>query len=179
MTGREQLNQLFDEFRHEAFRLETLPFYGVPGEAITMARYAAGEPLPDPPQPSRWTTEIREMVESGRRMPHVWLVSEPLTMYQRAAVDWFYPYQAAVGRETFILTPDSSLTEEATTAGDYWMFDSATVVMMRYDETGDIVSRDVVIDPSEVAYRVDLRDRLLATAEPFKHWLAGWRQRAR
>lgn len=179
MTGREHLDKLFDEFQVEAFRLETLPFYGVPGEAETQARYEAGEPLPDPPQPSRWTSEIRELVNAGRRMPHVWLVTEPLTMYQRSAVDWFYPYQAAVGRETHILTPHSPLVEEATKTGDYWMFDSASVVLMRYDETGDIVTRDLVADPAEVAYYVDFRDRLLARAVPFREWLAQWRQRVR
>ncbi len=179
MSKQDQLDQLFDEFKDEAFRLETLPAYGIPAEASNEARYAAGEPLLDPPQPSAWTNEIREIIESGRRMPHVWLVTEPLTMYQRAGVDWFYPYQAAVGRETYILTPDSPLVDEATKTGDYWMFDSASVALMRYDDTGDFLGTDVLTDPADVAYYVDLRDRLLATAQPFRQWLAGWRQRVR
>lgn len=179
MGKQDELDTLFDEFKVEAFRLETLPAYGIPAEASNEARYAAGEPLPDPVQPSPWTTEIQEIVESGRRMPHVWLVTEPLTMYQRSGVDWSYPYQAAVGRETYILTPDSPLAEEATRAGDYWMFDSANVALMRYDDTGDFLGTDVITDPAEVAHYVEFRDRLLAAGQPFRRWLAGWRQRVR
>lgn len=59
------------------------------------------------------------------------------------------------------------------------MFDSATVALMRYDQAGDFLGIDVVREPAEVAYYVELRDRLLAHAEPFRQWLAGWRRRVR
>lgn len=59
------------------------------------------------------------------------------------------------------------------------MFDSASVALMRYDDTGDFLGTDVLTDPSEVGYYVEFRDRLLATAQPFRQWLAGWRQRVR
>ncbi|MBV9315789.1 MAG: hypothetical protein JO100_19115 [Pseudonocardia sp.] len=50
---------------------------------------------------------------------------------------------------------------------------------MRYDQTGKFLGTDTVREPGKVAYYVDLRDRLLAAAEPFQRWLAGWRQRVR
>jgi hypothetical protein len=59
------------------------------------------------------------------------------------------------------------------------MFDSTTVALMRYDQTGKFLGTDTVREPGKVAYYVDLRDRLLAAAEPFQRWLAGWRQRVR
>ncbi len=177
--AKDALDRLFDEFEQEAFRLETLPTFDVPGDADRMASYAAGGLFPDPPQPTKWTDEIREIVSSGRRMPHVRLVGQPLTMYQRKSVDWFYPYHAAAGREIHILNPSSPLADEATRVGDYWMFDSASVALMRYDSAGDFLGADIVTDPDEVSYYVDLRDRLLAKAEPFRQWLAAWRQRVR
>ncbi|MGI8814425.1 MAG: DUF6879 family protein [Pseudonocardia sp.] len=175
----DELDKVFDAAENELFRLETLPSYDVLGDMKQTARYTAGELFTEPPQPTAWTEEIRSVVSSGKRMPHVRLVTEPLTMYLRKSVDWFYPYHAAAGREIFILSPDAEIVDEARRVGDYWMFDSATVALMRYDETGDFLGIDAVREPAEVAYYVELRDRLLAQAEPFQQWLAGWRQRVR
>ncbi|MDQ2707699.1 MAG: hypothetical protein M3Z25_08725 [Actinomycetota bacterium] len=175
----DELNRVFDAAENELFRLETLPSYDVPGEAKQTERYAAGELFPDPPQPTAWTEEIRSLVTSGKRMPHVRLITEPLNLYLCGAVEWFYTYHAAAGREIFILSPGSELAAEAERVGDYWMFDSTTVALMRYDQAGDFLGIDAVREPAEVAYYVELRDRLLAQAEPFQQWLAGWRQRAR
>jgi hypothetical protein len=175
----DELDQLFDAAEHELFRLETLPSYDVPGDAEIRDRYRSGELFPDPPQPTSWTEEIRALVASGKRMPHVRLVTEPLTMYLRSSVDWFYPYHAEAGREIFILRPGSEFADEARRLGDYWMFDSATVALMRYDQAGDFLGVDAVREPAEVAYYVELRDRLLAQAEPFRHWLAWWRENVR
>lgn len=175
----DNLDALFAAARQELFRLETLPAYLATGDAERSAQYAAGALFPEPRQPTAWTREIQRTVESGRKMPHVRLVTEPLSMYIRKSVDWFYPHHVDAGRDIYILTPGSELASEAAEVGDYWMFDSATVALMRYDDVGAYLGIDLVTEPGAVAGYAALRARLLAESQPFRLWLGGWRQRSR
>lgn len=171
-----QFDRLFEDFGDEAFRLETLPGYNVGADAERLRQFASGAYLPEQPIPG--VEFVREMVQRGRRTTLVRLVAEPLTIDQRLSIDWVYPHHAAAGREISILEPGGALAEQAAAAGDFWLFDSAAVALMKYTTGGSFDSVEIVSSPEQVSRYVDLRNQLLSAATPFGDWLAAWRKKA-
>jgi len=171
---RAAFDRLFDDFKEESFRLEALSQYNM-GDLKRVSQFMAGDYLPTAPYPGVKFT--RDMVTPDRRTSLVRLLSEPLSAHERYCVEWVYPHHADAGREIMLL-PASELSKEAAALGDYWLFDQSSVVQMRYDDTGVVLERNIVTDPDVVRGYVEFRERLVAEAEPFRDWLARWRQRA-
>ncbi|MFF1815985.1 DUF6879 family protein [Kribbella sp. NPDC058245] len=172
-----RFDELFDEFRGEAFRLETLPGYAVGQDAERLADYAAGAYVLGSPIPG--VEFVKGLVESGRRTTLVRLVERPLTIDQRLSIDWVYPHHAVAGREIAILEPGSELAGNASVTGDFWLFDDTAVALMRYAPDGRFDRADVVEEPATVARYVALRNQLWASAVPFGKWLGNWRRAVR
>jgi len=174
-VDRAEFIRLFKDFTEESFRLEALAQYNM-GDLKTVAQFLAGDYLPTPPYPG--VSSTREAVEPGRRDVLVRLLTEPLSPHERCSVEWVYPHHADAGREIMLLSAASAVGKEAAALGDYWLFDSTTAVAMRYDETGVLLAHDILTDQDVVRSYVEFRERLVAAAEPFRDWLARWRQRA-
>ena len=64
-----ELDVLWDGLEHEAFRLETLDRYAVPGEAETVRRYLAGAPHEKTEFVRGWAGYVADMVAQGRHVP--------------------------------------------------------------------------------------------------------------
>lgn len=176
MGAGSQFDRLFDEFRNDAFRLETLPGYNVGQDADRLAEYASGAYLPELPIPG--VEFIEELVRPGRRTSLVRLVAEPLTIDQRLSIEWVYPHHAAAGREIAILDPRSNGAEQAASAGDFWLFDNATAAVMHYAPDGSFDQAEVIDAPAEVDRYVALRNQFQSAATPFRRWLADWRRKS-
>jgi hypothetical protein len=159
--------------------LETLPLYDTPGDAEMLDRYVAGEMFPEPAQPTEWTRFIDETVRSGREMPHVRLITEPLSTYLRSGVDWFFPHHVAAGRDLRILRPTARAADEARSVGDFWLFDKRVAAQMHYGPNGTFEGVQLHSDMEAVNHYRRLRDRLMDEAIPFQQWLADWRARTR
>ena len=172
---RTEFDRLFDDFTEDSFRLEALPQYNM-GDLEGVAQFMSGDYLPTAPYPGVKFT--RDMVTPDRRTSLVRLLSEPLSAHERYCVEWVYPHHADAGREIMLLPATSALGKEAAALGDFWMFDNATVVRMRYDDTGYFLASDILTETGAVRGCVEFRERLVAEAEPFRDWLARWRQRA-
>lgn len=56
----DEFAQLFREFEHAAFRLETLQQYAVDYEVEPIRQFLAGAPMPDDPSKNEWCELIRE-----------------------------------------------------------------------------------------------------------------------
>ncbi|ARF74528.1 hypothetical protein B7C62_21520 [Kitasatospora albolonga] len=160
---------MFDGFKQEAFRLETLDDYGRSGNADAYRLFLDGEPKPEDYN-ADWLDEVRGHVDAGRRMYRVHVVTRPLTPYLRYELGWGYTTNITAGEEFFIL----DVTERPNPlggVGDFWLFDSVSAAPMRYAPDGEFTGADVLPEGRADEY-VGYRDTALAHAVPFTNWWA-------
>jgi hypothetical protein len=143
-----------DNFQHTAFRLETLPHYSIPEEADMLAAFSRGEPVRLPDN-HPWPELVRRHVRVGKVMQRVRVVSQPLANYERFELS-LYPRSVAAGEHIRITTENPG-------AGDYWLFDDHTAIVIHYDAGGGFVGTEQANDV--VTYR-RIRDLALANSVP-------------
>ncbi|MGP2436961.1 DUF6879 family protein [Streptomyces sp. JW3] len=163
------LGEFFDSFECEAFRLETLDDYSKSGNVDAYHAFLAGQPQPSDYN-AGWVEELRSHTRAGKRVHRVHILSRPLTDYLSFELGWGYRKNSTGGEEFFIL----DITDKPNPlAGvpDFWCFDSASVVVMNYDETGKYVG-SALLEPERVVEFTGYRDTALAEAEPFVEWWA-------
>ncbi|PJE95639.1 hypothetical protein CUT44_21970 [Streptomyces carminius] len=168
-TSSRSLGDLFDTFRCEAFRLETLDDYSGSGNVAAYKAFLAGEPQPEDYN-AHWVEELRAHTERGKRVYRVHILSRPLTDYLRFELGWGYRRNMSGGEEFFILdtTENPSPLEHVP---DFWLFDSESVAVMNYDSAGKFLGSEV-LPPERAAEFARYRDAALAHAEPFTAWWA-------
>ncbi|MFJ8842601.1 DUF6879 family protein [Streptomyces cyaneofuscatus] len=134
--------ELFDDFKQEAFRLETLDDYGRSGNKDAYQLFLGGKPKPQGYN-TGWPDEARENVDAGRRMYRVHVVTRPLREQPNPLAD----------------------------VGDFWLFDSVTAAPMHYTPDGEFSGADVLPHDRADEY-VGYRNTALAHALPFADWWA-------
>jgi hypothetical protein len=163
------LGDLFDDFRQEAFRLETLDDYGRSGNTDAYRLFLDGKPKPEGYN-TDWLEEVRKNVDAGRRMYRVHVVTRPLTPYLRYELGWGYATNSTAGEEFFILDVTRQ-PDPLEGVGDFWLFDSVTAAPMHYTPDGEFTGADVLPDDRADEY-VGYRNTALAHAVPFADWWA-------
>ena len=103
-----------------------------------------------------WLDMLREATAEGRRFARVRLVTLPLTDYSRFGV-WCAQFTNGAGEDIRYLARDS-----AEAAGlpnhDYWLFDSAKLVRMRFDDNNAFLGGEVMEDAAEIVQHNYWRD---------------------
>jgi hypothetical protein len=163
------LGELFDGFEREAFRLETMDDYSKSGSTDAYQAFMAGERQPEDYN-AGWIDELRSHTSRGKRVYRVHILTRPLTDYLRFELGWGYRKNMTGGEEFYIL----DITEAPNPlegAPDFWLFDSETAAVMRYDDQGAFLGADV-LSPKDSAEFIRHRDAALAHAEPFSDWWA-------
>jgi hypothetical protein len=157
------LAALFKNFRQSAFRLETLERYTVPQEAEWFEEWKRTGKLPElTPDNDSWLRMVRDHTREGRVMRRVRVVSTPLTDYERFELALFPPSLEA-GEDIRVISRSILRVGE-----DFWLFDSQTAVMLRYDSAG----RFLRAEPGEPDRCQRQRDEVLAQSIPLKEYLA-------
>ncbi len=158
----------FDSYQREAFRLETLPFYGVGGEQAEYEKFLATGML-HIPDDDPWLVRVRHFRHTGRWIGRVHVIRRPLTDYLRYE---FAVYRRTVeaGEDVRILDltdrPDPGLP-----AQDFWLFDDTGVVRMNYDPVGTQLGRELLEDIDPAPY-IAWKRLALEYAEPFpENWV--------
>ncbi len=158
----------FDSYQREAFRLETLPSYGVSKEQAGFERFlTTGNP--DIPDDDPWLVRVRHFLQTGRWIGRVHVISRPLTDYLRYEFA-IYRRTVEVGEDVRILDltdqPDPGLP-----AQDFWLFDDTAVVRMDYAPDGTQLGRELLEDVDPAPY-VAWKQLALEYAEPFsENWV--------
>ncbi|MGW4224598.1 DUF6879 family protein [Streptomyces bauhiniae] len=168
-TSSRTLDDLFDTFQHEAFRLETLDDYSKSGNVDAYHAFLAGEPQP-PHYNAAWIEELLSHTEQGKRIYRVHVLSRPLSDYLRFELGWGYRKNMTGGEEFFILDITGK-PNPLENVPDFWLFDSATAATMHYEATGQYIGSEV-LRPERTAEFTRYRDMALAHAEPFAAWWA-------
>ena len=137
----------FDSYAREAFRLETLPSYGVASEDEELQSFLSSGQL-DIPDDDPWLTRVRHFRATGRWVGRVHILRQPLSDYLR--------YEFAVYEHTVRAGEDVRILDLADHPGldlpahDFWLFDDTRVVRMDYDTDGRQLGRELLegIDPA-------------------------------
>jgi uncharacterized protein DUF6879 len=145
-------------FKHSAFRLETLPQYLVPQEEEMLARFKRGEEV-RMPDDHPWLVRVRQHVVSGKAMRRVRVVTHPLTDYLRFELAMYHQTVAA-GEDIRVCS-----STEIAGYGDWWLFDDRAVVRLIYDEAGHFLGTDQ--DTTDVVTYCRRRDLALEHSIPF------------
>jgi hypothetical protein len=158
----------FDSYTSEAFRLETLPSYGVADEDGELRAFLTTGQLVIPDD-DPWLMRVRHFRSTGRWIGRVHVVRQPLTDYLRYEFA-VYAHTVRAGEDVRIL--DLTGREDPDLpAQDFWLFDDSRVVRMDYDADGHQMGRELLeeIDPAEY---VAWKRRALELAVPFLNYRA-------
>jgi hypothetical protein len=161
-----ELRGLFGTFRVSAWRLEA-GTYSLGYEAPEFERFLAGDPVP-PPDVSWWRPWLDRMQGfkgQGKQVGRVRIDDVPLSAYQRWQ-QWAEPWHRDAGEDIRHI-PRPRAVAIGLPSYDFWLFDDDRLVLMLYDETGDIRNR-VLIEredsPSVVAQHCAWRDLAVSNA---------------
>ncbi|MEU3233609.1 DUF6879 family protein [Nocardiopsis alba] len=164
--------EFFDAFGDSAFRLETLPVYGVASEDDEFRRFLAGEPRPDEElADSPWLHRVRRFTASGRRVERVHVVTPPLSDYLRYEMEWGYDFNIVAGEDVRIIETRDPSELPFAAHQDFWLFDDAHVVLMRYEEDGTQIDR-VLLEDADVAEYVARKNAALRLGTPYEQYRA-------
>ncbi|MCP2334812.1 hypothetical protein FHU30_000137 [Actinomadura rupiterrae] len=158
--------KFFDAYERDAFRLETLPAYGVPEEDEEFRVWRETGRL-DVSEDDPWLTRVRHFRRTGRTIGRVHVITRPLSDYLRFEFA-FYPHSCEAGEDVRILDV-TNRPDPVAGAQDFWLFDDARVVLMNYAEDGAQTSRELLdgIDPGPF---VEVKRQALAHSVPFPEY---------
>lgn len=160
--------QFFDSYEREAFRLETLPSYGVASEDEELQGFLASGQLVIRDD-DQWLMRVRHFRATGRWVGRVHVLRQPLSDYLRYEFA-VYAHTVRVGEDARIL----DLTDQADPglpAFDFWLFDEARVVRMDYDAAGRQLGREWLEDIDPAPY-IAWKRLALELAVPFLDYQA-------
>jgi hypothetical protein len=172
LSEREMGEFFAEHFRHTAFRLEVRDQYQVASDGGEVARYLAGEDMPDAARKNAWLEELRADTAAGKRWQWVHVVRSPLSDYLRYACEWGYAINIHAGAEVRIL----DLAERPRPADipdeDFWILDDEAVLIMHYDSRGRFLGADSAAASELSPYR-RARDAAWRAAKPFADYWSG------
>lgn len=164
-------NRPFREFKYTAYRLETLQRYAVTYERDAFERFLAGEERGEFPGIADWIKDtVAPAVSDGRLLHRVHVVELPLSDYLRFEADWAYSHTSAAGEEIRILPVRQGEWPDELPQYDYWLFDSETLVSMRYDDEGNFLSARFEDDPELIVQANRWRDAAVKLSIPYREF---------
>lgn len=174
MLSQAEFYEALLSYEHTAFRLELQRSYAVPHEAPQFAAFLAGDPQPGPDDPDLryWYERVAEHAAQGGRMERVRVQEDPPTDYQRFE-RWLDQWNIAAGEVMRYMTRQRAheigLLPAAGNA-DWWLLDSARLIVMRFGDTGHLITSELVTEPSAVRQACMWRD--LAVHHSVQHHLS-------
>lgn len=166
---RQELGLLLTEFKHTAYRLELLPAYEDSSEVNAFESFVAGQEPAIYPGKQGWLKKVKTATASGRIMQRVHVVTEPLSPYLQFEIGWSYRLNEGDGEDIRILPADRA-PAEVMAAGDYWLFDSRTLIRMEYDNHGRLASLNHISDTDAITTANYARDAALHHGVPRKQY---------
>jgi hypothetical protein len=159
----ERLGGLFRDFRHSAFRLETLQTYTMASEQPGLDRFLAGQARPEGHN-AGWTATVRANIAAGKSMTRVKVVRRPFTDYTRFLFEWAIPGNVEAGEDYRIIDITDRTTELP--EQDFWIFDGDAVALLNFEPDGTLRDRELV-SPSELNTYLSWQKLALSESVPF------------
>jgi hypothetical protein len=170
----DRFRSLFRTFRKSAYRLETLQVYDVSYEREEFESFLAGQARGKFPGISGYAEAVRAGTAAGKKYHRVHVVEEPLSDYVRFEAAWSYRYTVAAGEDVRVIPIRRGEWPKGVPSQDYWLFDSALLVLMNYAEDGLFLSAELLDEPDRVAEAVRWRDHALSLSQSFSDYAQGF-----
>ncbi|TKK84580.1 hypothetical protein FDA94_28540 [Herbidospora galbida] len=163
-----EFNRFFTDFRFTAYRLESLQRYDVSYEKAEFDLFLGGQQRGEFPGIARWIEEtVRPARAAGKLLHRVHVVEEPLSDYVRFECAWAYTHTVRAGEDVRLLPVSPGEWPTGLPHHDYWLFDSATLVMMHYGDGGTFEAAEVVDDAERIVQANFWRDMAVGRSIPF------------
>jgi hypothetical protein len=163
---------LFESFERSAVRIESRARTDVPAERSELAAFLEGRLPPqrhwEPEDP--WNAMTERHAAAGRPLRRVRIMEEQLSDYNRYMI---YCARASVhhGEDMRFLSRASSVALDLPDH-DFWVFDSAWLVELRFTADDRPLDHDLITDPELVARHEAWFERAFAAAVPWADYLA-------
>lgn len=151
LTG-DQLDELFQNVRRYAFRLESRDRYNVPDERPSFEAFMAGRrDLDESARVGPWYDRTRRAAREGRPFSRVRIVSTPLGDYSRYAL-WTAQGNLEADEEIRYLDRDqaAALGLPVQPPHDAWLIDNERVAVLGFDKNDQFVGAYILDDPDVV-----------------------------
>jgi hypothetical protein len=153
-------------------RLEMRRHTHIPDEQREFRAFLAGE-RPEERQtrlPSWWTDMIGAHKAAGHVFRRVRVMDDPLTDYNRFMI-WGARQNVAAGEDIrFLAMADANKLDLPD--HDFWVYDSARMVELRFTDDGRIVGYDLLTDLDTVARHEEWINRAFEAATPYVDYVA-------
>ena len=143
----EELSALFTSFQREALHLEMRDSYGTAVELPHLRKWEAGEP-DDTEWLQPWFDRVSASTQAGKVFRRARIVSEPISDYQKWAIN-DTPLFVAAG-EDIRWIPRRQVSTVALPGNDFWLFDDEVVVFLIFAGSGLVVDRHRMTDRSAI-----------------------------
>lgn len=166
----DDFSRLVQDFRHTAFRLETLPVYDVPEERCLFSSYLAGD-LKAPAE-DEWVEFVKQATLQRKRISRVHLLPQKLTPYLRFEIEWGYVHSAQVGEDIHLVLSSTAISDLDRADGDFWLFDDDTAIVLDYTPGGAFQCARRVVGREHLDRLRATRDRVMKNALPLTKYLS-------
>jgi hypothetical protein len=158
----EEFGQALRSFEHTAFRLELQGAYSEPSETALLAAFLSGDSFPatEVSELRDWYENVAAHVREGKRVERVRVQQEPPTNYQRFE-RWLDQWNLRAGEVIRYLSRERAHEIGLLPAAgdrDWWLLDSARLIVMRFDGKGHRIENELVTDPVTVLQACKWRD---------------------
>lgn len=165
-----EFGRVLDSVRFTLFRLEVQPVYDVGDEVEKAARLGRGDPLipSDDPDVQAWCATVRSWCARGVTITRVRVHDDPPNQYQRW-VRWAGAWNAEAGESMRYMSRSEARSAGLTPAEgltDWWLIDSARLLVMPFDEAGHPGQYYLDLSPSAVAEACAWRDLAVHHSRP-------------
>lgn len=132
-------NNIFEDFKHTAYRVETLPVYSVQDEIEDYNRFLLGQPL-NPNNNDEWLKTIHKATQAGKIFERIRIISNELTDYEKYEF-LCYHNNSIAGEKIYVLSADdyNKLVADEM-KGDFWIFDNELLVKLNYNSNGEFLN---------------------------------------
>lgn len=171
MISPDEFLGLFDDFQHSAVRLESRSNSDIVAERDELRAFLAGDlPVAYPWSETDWTRMVARQTAAGHELERVRVMDDPLTDYNRYMI-YTSRWNARAGESIrFLARAEANALDLPD--HDFWVFDSARVVELRFTHDGRLLGHDLIDDSPVVAQHEAWIRRGLAAATPRDDYLA-------
>lgn len=167
LTSRSEFETLFDTFTRSAWRLECQGTYQEPEEAEPMRQYFAGDD--DLDWFVDWLDWVGDVRATGRAVGRVRVLTDPLTRYLQFQLGSITGPAVDAGEDIRVL-PAGQFAALEVPREDFWLFDDATVGVLRFGFEG--VTGVEVVEGDAVGEYLDRKRRVLDASIHYRDWRA-------
>ncbi|WP_030734654.1 DUF6879 family protein [Streptomyces sp. NRRL S-31] len=168
--GLDEFSDLFGQFEHTAWRLETRRRYASDEANDNWRQFVETGQADWGSADSKYCQTIRAQTAQGKRVERVRIVDQPPTIGQLYLLD-NAKRNSGLGEDIRNLWR-AEADRLRLPAEDFWLFDSRLIALLRFDDDDQLTHVDLITEPAEVVRCCMVRDAAWHHAVPWQRFTA-------